>query len=70
MHADRERKFFKSLIHFQMQGLKIFERKQNYIQQLEQQLKSQEKINRASETSHANEAAMQQKAQEAEQQLQ
>ena len=29
---DREREFFKTLIHFQTQGLQIFERKQNYIQ--------------------------------------
>ena len=43
MHADvpdREREFFKTLIHFQTQSLQIFERKQHYIQQLERNLKS------------------------------
>lgn len=73
MHADvpdREREFFKTLIHFQMQGLQIFERKQSYIRQLEQQMKSQEEMNRSLETSRANETTLHQRVQEVERQLQ
>ena len=56
------------LIHFQTLGLQIFERKQSHIQQLEEQLKSQEDLNRALEMSLQNEAILQQKLQDVEQQ--
>ena len=67
---DGEREFFKTLIHFQTQGLQIFERKQHYIQQLKGQVKSQEEMNRALETSRAHETELQWRVQEAEQKLQ
>ena len=73
MHADvpkREGEFFKTLVHFQTLGLQIFERKQNYIQQLEGQLKSQEEVNKALQTSLAKEIALRQKVQELERRLQ
>ena len=72
MHVDvpdREREFLKTLVHFQTLGLQIFEMKQSHISKLEEQLKGQEELNRALETSLANEAALQQQVQELEKQL-
>ena len=65
--SDREKEFFKTLIHFQTQGLQIFEQKQSYIQQLKRQVKSQEEVRRALEEAHKKEASLQQQVHEAEQ---
>ena len=68
--TDREKEFLKTLVHFQMLGLQIFERNQTQIKKLEDQVKGHVELNWALETSLANEAALQQKVQEFERQLQ
>ena len=59
---DREREFLKTLVHFQTQNLQIFERKQSYINHLEDQLKAQEGIKDRKSTrlnsSHSGESRM------------
>ena len=67
---EREREFLKTLIHFQTLGLQIFERNQTRIKNLEDQVKGNAELNKALETSLANEAALQQRVQEVKQQLQ
>ena len=71
-HADvteREREFLKTMIHFQMLGLQIFKRNQTRIKNLEDQVKDHVELNRALETSLANEVALEQRVQEVERQL-
>ena len=55
-----EREFLKTLIHFQTQGLQIFERKQSQIQQFEAQVRGQEDLKKALEKSLQNEATLKQ----------
>ena len=57
---DKEREFFKTLTHFQNQSLQIFERKQTYIQHLEEQVKAQEGIKRALEEARQRKVSLQQ----------
>ena len=64
---EREREFLKTLIHFQTQNLQIFERKQAYIKNLEDQLKAQDDIKMALEEAKRRELLLQQQLQEAEQ---
>ena len=68
--SDREKEFFKTLIHFQTQSLQIFQWKQSYIQHLEGQVKSQEEVKRALEEARKKEASLQQQEREAEQRIQ
>ena len=70
-HQDvREREFLKTLIHLQTQRLQIFKRKQSYIQQLEEQVKSHEAVKQALEEAQRREVSLQQQVQEAQQRLQ
>ena len=64
---EREREFLKTLIHFQTQNLQIFERKQAYIKNLEDQLKAQDNLKTALEEAKRRELLLQQKLQEVEQ---
>ena len=61
-HADvteREREFLKTLVHFQTLGLQIFERNQDRINKLEDQVKSHVDLKKDLETALANQTALQ-----------
>ena len=63
---EREREFLKTLIHFQTQNLQIFDRKQAYIKNLEDQLKAQEELKKELEEAKAREMLLQQQVHQAE----
>ena len=68
--TNREEEFLKTLVHFQTLGLQIFERNQNQVKKLEDQVKGHPDLNKDLEASLANQAALQQRVQEFERQLQ